>query len=162
MKRTVSLGLFLYALWLLLSGYYTPLLMSFGLVSVGLTLWLASRLKVIDEESHPIHIAGPLLRFWLQLSHRIFVANLDVIARILGVKPISPALIKLPFRHTEDLSKVIYANSITLTPGSASVFIENDVLYVHSISVEGAESLRQGDMAHIIPHRSTVDEDLPS
>ena len=119
-------------LWLLLSGHFTPLLMGFGLASVILTLLISQRMKLIDRQSHPIHLLPRLIRYWIILFGKIITANIDVAARILGLKPIEPHLIRLKLTQESDLIKVIYANAITLTPGSASLHIEDDWLYVHT------------------------------
>ncbi len=151
MKLTASLSLFLSALWLLLSGHYDILLISMGVASVLFTIYMSHRMKIIDDEGHPIHLKGQFFKFWFILSGKIFTSNIDVALRILGVKPIQPQLIKLKLDQDSDLSKVIYANAITLTPGSASLHIEDGYLFVHTISREGAEELLNGDMAKLIP-----------
>lgn len=162
MKHTVSLGIFLFALWLLLSSHFEPLMVSFGVISVLFTLYMARRMDVVDQESHPVHLTFRLFKFWFILGHKIFVANIDVTLRVLGLRPVNPQLIRLKLDQDSDLGKVIYANSITLTPGSASIHIENDELFVHTISREGAEELLRGDMAKLIPptlaQSSTGDE----
>lgn len=139
------------ALWLLLSSHFDPLMISFGVASVIFTLMICKRLKLVDHESLPIHMIGGLLKFWVKLGVKILVANLDVTLRILGIKPVSTQLIKIPLPQTDDLSNAIYANAITLTPGSASLHIEDGYLYVHTISTEGAQELLEGDMAKIMP-----------
>ncbi len=139
------------ALWLLLSGHYDPLLISMGVLSVLFSLFTARRMEAIDKESHPIHLSAKLIKFWIVLAGKIFSANIDVTLRILGIRPVEPQLIKLKLNQCSDLTKVIYANAITLTPGSASLHIEDGYLYVHTISKEGAQELLNGDMAKIIP-----------
>ncbi len=151
MKRTVSLGLCLIGLWLLLSGHYNALLISLGVVSVILTLIISRRMELIDAQSHPIHLTFKLIGFWLRLFVKIVQSNIDVSLRILGLRKVEPQLIKVKLDQPSDLSKVIYANAITLTPGSASLHIEGDELYVHTISAQGAQDLLDGDMAKIIP-----------
>ena len=44
------------------------------------------------------------------------------------------------------LSRVIYANSITLTPGTVTVSVEPETLLVHALTREGAAGLKEGDM----------------
>ena len=83
MKHTFSLTLFLGLLWWVLSGYPKPLLLSFGVVTVGFAVWLAHRLDVIDHESHPIHFSWPLLRFWSRLIVEIVRSSGQVIGQIL-------------------------------------------------------------------------------
>lgn len=145
-------------LWLLLSGHYNWLLISMGLVSVLVTLLLAHKMKLIDGQSHPIHLFSKIIRLWVVLSGKIIVSNIDVTLRVLGIRPISPCLVKLKLDQNSDLGKVIYANAITLTPGSASLHIEDGFLYVHTISEEGAQSLLRGEMAKIIPQQAAKEE----
>lgn len=139
------------ALWLLLSGHYDPLLISFGVVSVLFSLYIAKRMDIIDKDSIPIHLTAKLVKFWVVLAGKIFTANIDVTLRIVGIRPVEPQLIKLKLNQCSDLTKVVYANAITLTPGSASLHIEDGYLYVHTISKEGAKELLDGDMAKLIP-----------
>jgi multicomponent Na+:H+ antiporter subunit E len=159
LKYYISLGILLMALWLLLSTHFEPLMISFGVGSVIFTLVMAKRMNLADRDSIPIHMVANLIKFWLQLGLKILVSNVDVTLRILGLKPINPQLIKIPLPKSDDLSIAMYANAITLTPGSASLHIEDGYLYVHTISKEGAEELISGDMLQIIPHNKYSNPD---
>ena len=82
---------------------------------------------------------------WLLLA--IFRSNIDVASRILNPRlPVSPTLIRTRATQKTALGKVIYANSITLTPGTVSVDVEDDVVLVHALSRESAEELADGEM----------------
>ena len=50
MLRAFGLGLTLFAFWLALSGHYTPLLLTLGVGSCVLVVYLAHRMEAIDEE----------------------------------------------------------------------------------------------------------------
>ena len=130
----------------------------FRVVSVLVVLYISHRLNVIDHESHPIHASWSLFRYLLVLFGKIISANVDVTLRVLGIRPTQPQLIEIPLEQHNDLSKVIYANSITLTPGSASVHMEEKTLVVHTISREGAEELLDGEMARLVPDTRNGDE----
>jgi multicomponent Na+:H+ antiporter subunit E len=132
-------------------------MLGFGVASVLFTLIMAKRMNLVDHESVPIHMVASLVKFWLKLGVKILISNIDVTLRILGVKPINPQLIKIPLPKSDDLSTAMYANAITLTPGSASLHMEDGYLYVHTISREGAEQLLAGDMIEIIPHNKYSD-----
>lgn len=151
MKHAVSLAVTLFSLWLLLSGHYTPLLIGLGLASTALTVFLALRMDVIDHESHPIHLSGRLVRFWLGLLWQIVLANLAVAARVLGLRRIGPRMIRVPVPQHTDLGRVIYANAITLTPGTVSVQLDRDSVTVHALCREDARSLEQGTGARAVP-----------
>lgn len=152
MKHAVSLTLTLFILWLLLSGQYSMLLISLGLVSSVLTVVLALRMDVIDHESHPLHLRRQLPRYWVFLSREVILANLDVVRRILTPgKSFSPQLRQLPLPQKTALGQVIYANSITLTPGTVTVQLGTDSIRIHALSREAADDLQTGRMAQAIP-----------
>lgn len=146
-------GVLLFIFWFLLSGHTAPLLLGLGLASVLLTVFLTKRMYVIDHESYPLHLSSRFPAFFLYLFREIVSANIDVIKRIVTWKrkSISPQLIELPLPQETDLGRVIYANSITLTPGTVSVCLKNDKIIVHALSREGAEELSRGKMARSIP-----------
>jgi multicomponent Na+:H+ antiporter subunit E len=145
--RVLSLGGSLIVVWLLLSGHYTPLIMTFGLVSVGVVVAIALRMDVIDHESVPIHLTGRFLSYWFWLAVEIVKANIDVAKRIWSPSlPISPTLFRLKTSQPGELGQVIYANSITLTPGTVSVSLEDGKILVHAIAREVGDDLSAGEM----------------
>lgn len=152
MKHAVSLTLTLFTLWILLSGHLEPLLIGLGLASALLTVFLALRMEVIDHESHPLHLTRQLPRYWLFLLREVIMANLNVIRRILTPgKSCSPQCRSLPLPQHSVLSQVIYANSITLTPGTVTVSLEPDSIIIHALTLEAATDLETGRMARMIP-----------
>jgi multicomponent Na+:H+ antiporter subunit E len=150
--HTISLSLALFLLWLGLSGHTEPLLLFLGLASTALAVYLALRMEVLDKESHPIHLTFRLFRFWGYLAREIIMSNIDVTKRILTPgKSISPQLITLPLTQKSDLARVVYANAITLTPGTVSVQLNKDSITVHALSKEAAKALTTGEMASKVP-----------
>lgn len=128
------------------------LLIMLGLASTGLTIFLSRRMNIIDDESYPFHLSLPLVRYQFYLAKEILLANIDVIKRILSPRvDISPQIIELPAKQRSDLSKVIYANSITLTPGTVTLELAGEKLTIHALSKEAAEDLKQGKMAGRVP-----------
>ncbi len=147
MVHAISLALVLFALWLLLSSHYVPLLIGLGALSVLLVVTIALRMGVVDREGHPIHLSPKALLYWPWLAWEIVKSNVDVARRILSpTLPISPTVIRLKASQKSELGKVIYANSITLTPGTVSIDIDGDKIEVHALTREAAQALRTGDM----------------
>ncbi|MDX1442889.1 MAG: Na+/H+ antiporter subunit E [Gammaproteobacteria bacterium] len=152
MKHAISLTAALLALWLLMSGHYDALLISLGVVSTLFTVFLALRMEVVDHESYPLHLTAKLVRFWAWLGKEVILANIDVAGRILkGRKSISPRTFNLKMPQRTDLGRVIYANSITLTPGTVSMRMENDEIIVHALAEETAKDLEAQHMARRVP-----------
>ena len=151
--KTFSYGVLLFVFWLLLSGHFEPLLLGLGLVSVVLTIFLAKRMNVIDHESYPLHLSSRFPAFFVYIFREIVTTNIDVIKRIMKLsgKSISPQLVEIPAPQKTDLGRVIYASSITLTPGTVSVELTKDKIIVHALTKEAADDLSAGSMAKAIP-----------
>ncbi len=142
-----KLALFLFAIWLLLSGHYTPLLLVFGVLSSLLVVFLATRADLIDREIQPVLIKPSVLFYWLWLAREIIKSNIDVTRRILSPRlPISPTVFTVRAGQKTDLGRVTYANSITLVPGTVTMDVDEDVFTVHALTREAREDLKCGEM----------------
>ena len=115
----MKLALVLVGVWVLLSGIIEPLLLGLGLASALGVAWLKARADRRDRDPVPVALrAGRLPGYLLWLSWEIFKSNVDVARRILSPSlPIAPSVRWLPASQRTELARVIYANSITLTPG---------------------------------------------
>lgn len=152
MKRVLSLAVFLAALWWLLSGQTSPLLLGFGAASVLGTVWLARRMDLIDRESHPIHLSGALLRYWVRLGREIFVSNVDVVRAILSPRlRIEPHFLRVRTTQPTALGRVVLANSITLTPGTVTVDLHGDELLVHALTRASGQAVQDGVLDRLVP-----------
>lgn len=143
MLRAFGLGALLFGFWLLLSGHYTPMLLGFGVGSTILVVYLALRMDVVDHEGLPLQLGGRFWRYAPWLMKEILVANLHVAKIILSPSlPISPIMVHYRSSQKTDLGRALYANSITLTPGTITTGIQGDDLEVHSLTwvdVDGRE-----------------------
>ena len=147
MKHVVSSILVLATIWLLWSGHYTSLILCFGLGSVLLVVWLSHLLGVVDEEGAPVHITLGMVRYAPWLLKEIVVANLDVARRIIDPSlPIQPQWVVTHGDQATPIGLALYANSITLTPGTVTVDIQGHALLVHAVCDVAAEGLETDDM----------------
>lgn len=139
--------------WISLSGHFEPLLLGLGFTSIVLTFFIAKKMELIDDEIYSLYLFSQLPSFFMYIFKEIVKANIDVIKRIISPrnKPISPQLIDIPLPKKSDMGHVIYANAITLTPGTISVELSKDNLTVHALTKEAAQELIEADMASKIP-----------
>ena len=145
--RTLSLFVLLFLSWLLLSGIYTDLLLGLGALSCLVVVAICRRMKIIDPEGHPTHLIPGMMRYVPWLLWAITKANIDVARRILHPRlPMAPRLIRVEASQKTHLGQVIYANSITLTPGTVAVETDEGIIDVHALTRESAEDVRSGDM----------------
>jgi multicomponent Na+:H+ antiporter subunit E len=145
--HTLSLGGALGLLWLLLSGLLEGWLLALGIGSIVIVVLFANRMDVIDHEGHPIHISWRALLYWPWLAWEIIKANIDVARAILDPKlPITPKVLHIKCSQVTELGHVFYANSITLTPGTVTLGLENGAMDVHALTPGAIESLLDGEM----------------
>jgi multicomponent Na+:H+ antiporter subunit E len=83
--------------------------------------------------------------FWLLVYFFVFLwaclkANLDVAYRVLHpAMPIKPGIVKVKTSLKSEFARTILANSITMTPGTISVDLIDDFLYIHWIYVHSED-----------------------
>ncbi len=147
MQRTVTLSGVLFVVWLLLSGYFEPLMLGLGVASVAAVVYIAHRMEVVDHEGHPVHLTWRALAYWPWLLWEIVKANIDIAWVILRPRmPIQPNVFTVPGSQRSELGNVIYANSITLTPGTVTIALEDGKLTVHALTRDSAAGIESGDM----------------
>ena len=147
-----KLGLFvaLCAAWMLWSGYFKPLLLGLGLFSVLTCVYLAMRMRKTDGEGPGFSIIDhihQLATYWPWLLVEIAKSNIDVARIVLAPKiDVDPVMIKVKASQATGMGRVIYGNSITLTPGTITVDMDGNELLVHALTQAGAEGVREGEM----------------
>lgn len=149
-RYLILLAIALSATWLLWSGHFDePFILILGGCSVLLTLWVSARMGVIDEEGVPAELGiRPFTNFGPWLMWEIIKSNLEVTKIILSPKlKLRRNLIEVSADPKSEIGKVILANSITLTPGTVSVNLQDDRILVHALSFEGAEEDLSGEMS---------------
>ena len=145
MMHKAKLALVLACIWVPLSGILSPLLLGFGLASSLAVAWLAARADRRDGEPVPFALRiGRLARYLLWLAWEIVKSNVDVSRRILSPGlPIAPAVRWLPASQRSELGRVVYADSITLTPGTLSIDLRDGWVEVHALNEESLDALAQ-------------------
>jgi len=135
----ISLTAILVLLWLTLSGHYTlsgdyPLLIILAGFSIAAALALTLRMRILDRETVPVARAPALFFYWSWLGREIIAANIAVVRLVM--KPevdIEPRLVRVPADLRSGLARCVFANSITLTPGTVTIDIEEDGFLVHAL-----------------------------
>ena len=137
MRYALILSLTLAAYWWVLSGYALPLILAFGLISILVVVGLAARMKILDFETAPYLAVPATLVYFGWLFKEIVKANVQVVNAVIDPDlEVSPTLVKIPAPGKSDLSKTMFANSITLTPGTVSVDLGDDHILVHALLSE--------------------------
>ena len=137
----------LFLFWLLLSGHYVALILSFGVFSALLVTYFLMRMDSVDKEPVVFRPGFAAFHYFGWLMWQVVLSNIDVARRIWNPKlPIRPQWKRLDTRVSTPMEKTLYANSITLTPGTLTTDVREDHFMIHSLTPEGLEDLKEGEM----------------
>ena len=138
--------LILFALWILLSGRFDGFHLAMGVFSSAFVATISGDLMFASRK--PSGIFG----LWLRLAgyvpwlvYQIFLANLHVMYLVFHPKMmdlINPKIIEFDSRLKGDYARMLFANSITLTPGTITVDVKAlGGFSVHCIDDPSGDSL---------------------
>ena len=136
------------AAWLLWSGIYdNTLLFVLGGISIVGTTALTMRLARISGSPVDYRLGLRFVGYTPWILWEIIKANWDVAKVILSPDlPISPQLLTVKASQKTPLGQVIYANSITLTPGTISLDLRDGQILVHALTNDTAAGLQTDEM----------------
>lgn len=131
----------LWVIWLILTQSFDPQEVFVGLI-------VAAVISLISSD-----IAGKEPKKWFQPKRYLYLivylfyfiwqmikSNIDVAKRVINPKlPIKPGIVKVKTKLKTNSGKLALANSITLTPGTLTVDIIDDFLYIHWIDVKSED-----------------------
>lgn len=143
----------LFLLWILLNGRVTPEIIVIGAgVTAALIAFMARFLGWSPKRERDILRVTPLfLLYLLNLLWETVKAAVSVL--FLSLTPSlhpEPALVEFRSGLPREYQNVILANSITLTPGTITVFQEGDRFLVHALRREYAEGLNRSSFVRLL------------
>ena len=136
--------------WLLMSGIYNGLLIGFGIASCLLCTWLSLRIGATDREGLPTHLFARLPAYLIWLIGEIVSSNIAT-AKIILRGTSDPEIFEVSANQSTAAGLANYANSITLTPGTVTVDIDEaktgpSRFLVHALHPQFGDDVRRGDM----------------
>ncbi|MEE4196859.1 MAG: Na+/H+ antiporter subunit E [Bacteroidales bacterium] len=136
-KNFIALFLILLVVWILANNTLNLEIISIGLVlSLVLSLLFGLNLSLFNELKFTPAALGYTGIYLVVFFMELIKSNLDVARRVLTPSlPINPGIVKTKTILKSKMGRMILANSITLTPGTLSVDIQGDTLYIHWIDV---------------------------
>jgi multicomponent Na+:H+ antiporter subunit E len=127
--------------WLMLMGRLTVDVLVVGvLASLVIALLYPNGLSFFTEfrATPEAFIAG--LRYYGYFFKELVKSNLRLTAIVLSPSlPIRPGIVKVRTRLKSRMGRLMLANSITLTPGTLTVEMDGEWLYVHWVSVQSED-----------------------
>jgi len=136
--RYITIFILSFIFWVVLTFSLSVPNIVVGIIAAFLTSVLFGRFYLKSE----VRFLHPKRYWWLFVYLFIFTwecikANFDVAYRVLHpAMPIKPGIVKVKTELKTDFARTILANSITMTPGTITVDIVDNYLYVHWIFVK--------------------------
>ena len=128
-----------------MSGHYSILIISLGVLSCAFCVYVAKRAEIIDNEGLPLFFFPRLFNYLIWLFKEIFVSNLNTAKAIISGK-IEPETFTVKASQLTDVARVTYANSITLTPGTVTTKIKDNTFEVHALNSDFGDDVRSNVM----------------
>jgi multicomponent Na+:H+ antiporter subunit E len=139
--RYIAVFILSMVFWLMLTFEFTVPNLIVGIVASLITSMVFTRFFV----KNIYKLIQPSRYFWFLVYLMVFIwecikANIDVAYRVLHpAMPIRPGIVKVKTTLKSDMAKMLLANSITMTPGTISVDIIDDYLYIHWIYIQSED-----------------------
>lgn len=146
--RNIGVAIALFALWLLMSGLYSKTLITgLGAASAIFAVFIVRRMDAADDDRLEINL-NPIkfISYNVWLMGEIAKANWAVTKLIVSDKPLNQHMFYTPYTQKTDLAQVIFANSITLTPGTITVETEPGRFLVHAVDYAESDHGALADM----------------
>lgn len=138
--KYVATFLVLFASYLALAGFYVQELLLGAIVSAVLTVILAKHVNYTIDYRFPVKLLVFIFAYLPLFVWQLILSNLAVAKIVLSPnikKHLNSGFVKISTDLEGDFAKLTLANSITLTPGTLSIDIDGNDIYIHTINVKG-------------------------
>lgn len=139
--KYIATFLVLFAVYLLLADFAVQELILGAVISLVLTVVIARYVDYTIDYKLPYRLIIFLFVYLPVFVWQLLLANIDVAKRVLSPKlPLNPGFVAIKTNLKGDFARLMLANSITLTPGTLSVDVKDDTIYVHTVNVQGTNT----------------------
>lgn len=152
--RIVTLFAVMFGFWILLSGKFTPVALTLGVVSAALSTWLGARLAeavVGDAAEHNRINVFWLVIYVVWLLGRMISGAVEVARIVIDPRDTPrPGVMTFTTQLRSPAARTLLANSITLVPGTITLEVDGDELTVHSFTPSSVDDLVDAQMQNRI------------
>ncbi|MCK5539984.1 MAG: Na(+)/H(+) antiporter subunit B [Deltaproteobacteria bacterium] len=138
----------LFLFWLLLSGHYDIFHITIGIFCCLLVSYSSNDLLFVHVGAGDSHLIIPRLLTYIPWHlYQIIISNIYLAKLVFSpISRLNPHFVPYKTKLTNGLALVTYANSITLTPGTITIDLNDNTFYVHAIDSKVADDLLTGEM----------------
>lgn len=150
-----------FLIWIIFNGQFTLEIVAFGLVIAGGMYWFICKFLGYHPKTD-LKMGKRLfqiLHYVVVLIKEIIKANFAVIKMITSSRyEIEPAVVRFKTDLKSTPARILLANSITLTPGTITVLLENDEYVVHCLDKSLAEGMNSSVFVKLLKNMERDDE----
>lgn len=142
-----------FLLWIVFNGRITLEITILGIVISAAVYWFICKFMDYDYKTELMYIkkAPCFIEYFFVLIREIVVANVAAIKLVLSPRHvIEPCIVEFDTDLKNKLSKFLLANSITLTPGTITVSVEENHFTVHCLDKSLSEGMDDSDFVKIL------------
>lgn len=131
----------LFVTWLALNNSLAPDVLVVGLIATGfITVLFRRNLAVLSEFRFTPAALLAALKFFFYFLKELVKSNLNLASIVLSpALPLNPGIVKVRTRLKSPMGRLLLANAITLTPGTLTVEMDGEWLYIHWVTVESTD-----------------------
>ena len=145
----VMLFLALFVFWLIIAAEITWMTVLAGLLAAGLIVWYSLDMVFTDADvpKLSLRMVWAFCRLAWTFIREMVVANIQVAKIVLHPKmPLEPTFRQVRQPLKKDLTRTLYGNAITLTPGTLTVDMNENTILVHGLTRAHVEQLEDGSL----------------
>ncbi len=144
--------LFLFALWIVLNGRITIELVIFGVVIASAVTFFANRVigYTASIDRRIMRNLPVFLLYILNLIREIIISAFKMCGMVYNAEDPDPVIIEFHSGFNSQLQNVLLANSITLTPGTITLFQEGDHFVVHCLRREFGDGIEESSFVRLL------------
>jgi len=141
-RNSAELFATLIVFWVLLNGTLAPQTLLVGIVAaLAIVVFYTDGMSFLSAYKPVPRSFVATIQFLGYFLKELVRSNIALARIVLSpALPIKPGIVKVRTKLTSPMGRLLLANSITLTPGTLSVELDGDWLYVHWVTVEGTDS----------------------
>ncbi len=146
--RIILTALYLMVGWILFTGNLALFSLFLGVIFSFIVAFITYSIFIEETEAARRHLLPHiyfLSVYFLVLLFKIYAASFKMVFDVIK-GDINPRIVHFRTRLKSDLAKVILANSITLTPGTITLDLDEDHLVVHWLNAKTTHSHYAGKL----------------
>lgn len=150
MKNYIRIFILLYCFWIILSERFAVESLAIGIV-VCIAVIAYNSKSIVTKSRYSPRKGFLVARFVVVLLKEIVLSNFQVAAIVLGRKlRIEPQVFEYRTKLKTDRYRTLFANAITLTPGTITLSIDSDTLVIHGLRRENIDGVVDSEIEKIL------------